>query len=402
MNVLKILTFCGSFQKLDQIDQSSIEIADATIRCLSDGNVTIEVDDDICQKIYNKDLVEYVGILDPTSSESEQVWFSEPYEGKYVLQGTANNTIAVKAKLNLKKSAFCLEKNGIKRSQLSIQDLYLDEQPNLEATHKIESIFGIFDCDLLGNTEINFADDKYVFSAHHSNNFDEWKVQKLDSEIEEHEDLSFYLTWFELLVSFGGGRQINKLYTREIFVDRDNNRKMTEVWHSRDMSKQNFAMEVIQSAYLPYFLQKCASQVKTEIFKDERLGNALRWYTQYFEANLVPVQFIILCTVIEALRPKKIFGGTLQTRLKKLLESHDVQYQDIFTQLQDFIDIRNKIVHEGFGGDSESSESCHKLRNLIVRIFLSILQYEGEYIEARKSIHNQNHYVQEYKTFPPR
>jgi len=45
--------------------------------------------------------------------------------------------------------------------------------------------------------------------------------------------------------------------------------------------------------------------------------------------------------------------------------------------------VRNDIVHEGIGKAKIAPELC-KLSNLVVRVFLAILEYRGEYREFRK------------------
>jgi hypothetical protein len=49
----------------------------------------------------------------------------------------------------------------------------------------------------------------------------------------------------------------------------------------------------------------------------------------------------------------------------------------------EFIKIRDKIVHEGYGGEAVG-EKKHKLFNLLIRLILSILEYKGSYHEYRR------------------
>jgi hypothetical protein len=85
-----------------------------------------------------------------------------------------------------------------------------------------------------------------------------------------------------------------------------------------------------------------------------------------------------------------------------MIDFYNVPYQDLFPDLE-FIKIRDKIVHEGYGGLNNSAELC-KLANLIVRVFLAILQYEGDYIESRKidlkNIEDCTKHGLAYKKFP--
>ncbi len=94
--------------------------------------------------------------------------------------------------------------------------------------------------------------------------------------------------------------------------------------------------------------------------------------------------------------------GPLRANLKQMIEFYEVPYQDLFPELE-FINIRDKIVHEGHGG-SENSAELRKLANLVVRIFLAILQYKGDFIESKKiELENLEGCIKHglaYKTFP--
>lgn len=65
-----------------------------------------------------------------------------------------------------------------------------------------------------------------------------------------------------------------------------------------------------------------------------------------------------------------------------MFKTYSVPYEDLFPELE-FIKIRDKIVHEGFGGVDVALE-LRKLSNLVVRVFLAILGYQGNYIESIK------------------
>jgi hypothetical protein len=65
-----------------------------------------------------------------------------------------------------------------------------------------------------------------------------------------------------------------------------------------------------------------------------------------------------------------------------MLKTYSVPYEDLFPELE-FITIRDKIVHEGFY-EVDVSLELGKLSNLVVRVFLAILEYQGNYMESIK------------------
>lgn len=215
----------------------------------------------------------------------------------------------------------------------------------------------------------------------------------------------------------------------------------------------------MQQAHLTLFIQQCAPKVTWENFSDKGLGSALGWYTEAFTSDEVSVEFILLCTVLETLNkhhskkvssrllPKPIYKeirkqfisvlneyekslnrdeiinnyqifkakveksfsegsfnqiGSLRTSLKQMLEFYETPYRDLFPNLE-FIKIRDDIIHAGFGGEDISPE-VRKLGNLVVRLVLSILQYQGNYVESTKiefnTLTNFNKYDIVCKKFP--
>jgi hypothetical protein len=273
---------------------------------------------------------------------------------------------------------------------------------------------------------------------------------------------STYFAWFELLISFAIGKCVKEIYRIETSQSSDG-RKKVEYWSGSQCFKEGRGIAVMQQAHLVPFIEQCASKVTWENFSNKGLGSALRWYTEAFSSSTVSVEFILLCTVLETLNehykkyqsikvssrllPKstyqevrtqilnilneyeqsiddgdiiskyqifrkkveKSFGegsfnqiGSLPTSLKLMLEFYKTPYDDLFPNLE-FIGIRNNIVHTGFGGDNIFSD-LRRLGNLVVRLVLSILQYQGDYIESRKIEINglvdfENHGLA-YKNFP--
>lgn len=181
-----------------------------------------------------------------------------------------------------------------------------------------------------------------------------------------------------------------------------------------------------------------------ENFSNKGVGLALSWYINTFTGNVAEVNFLLLCTVLESLNkkysyraskkllPKQIYKqirnevlklisdfnqnidnedylqkykifeakiqksfadgaynqiGNLRSGLQEMLNAYSVPYNDLFPELE-FIKIRDKIVHEGFsevdGVNLNLAIELCKLSNLVVRAFLAILEYQGNYMEYVK------------------
>ena len=230
-----------------------------------------------------------------------------------------------------------------------------------------------------------------------------WCLDKNDTEVIHYKT---YSAWLELLISFATGKCLKEIYRIETSQSNDSQKKV-EYWSGNQLFKEGRGIAVVQQAHLTLFIQQCASKVTWENFSDKGLGSALGWYTDAFSSNTVSVEFLLFCTVLETLIAhyssiNKLGREPLRTKLKQMLEFYKTPYKDLFPEFE-FIKIRNKMVHEGFGGDNISSD-LRKLGNLVVRLVLSILQYEGNYIESTKiditSLVDFEKYCLSYKKFP--
>ncbi len=88
---------------------------------------------------------------------------------------------------------------------------------------------------------------------------------------------------------------------------------------------------------------------------------------------------------------------TLQTNLQALLIHYAVPVLDIEGEVRSLIELRNQIVHRGHRAESNLPQPLSYyaavLRELLTRIFLSLLQYRGEYQSYLEG--------PEWKQFPP-
>jgi hypothetical protein len=354
-----------------------------------------------------------------------------------------------------------------KKHLIRLSELHIDYNPENSAGQIIEAKYGLSNLNLFCNFSTFFLNSKHelilasilveeepkseILSA-------EMILKNIDKENLKENAYNTYSVWFQLLISFATGEPIGEIYRVETRLNGDIEKKV-EYWPGRRNFRKGGGIAVFQQPLIHLFIEQCASKVTWNIFAEKGLGSALRWYIQSFETNVAEVEFILLCTVLETLnkhhlsnhsrrliskniykkirseiinilnqneirndnaevltgyrifesKVKKSFEdgslnqvGPLRANLKQMIEFYEVPYQDLFPELE-FINIRDKIVHEGHGG-SESSADLRKLANLVVRIFLSILQYKGEFIESKKieleNLEGCTKHGLAYKTFP--
>lgn len=249
-----------------------------------------------------------------------------------------------------------------------------------------------------------------------------------------------YCAWLISLLSLASGHWVDKIYTIK-GVRYEHFQRKSEYWSGGKIPSEVSGIAVIESPNLKLFMQQCAKNLTCETFSDKGVGLALTWYIDTFVSPRAEVNFLLLCTVLESLKEayfskdskKKLLSKNLSkkirekilkvvsdfqqeidnphvlekyniyssqvkesfesgsynkikkdlgTSLQEMFKTYSVPYEDLFPGLE-FIKIRNDIVHKGFKKVDVPLE-LYKLSNLVVRVFLAILGYEGNYKEYIK------------------
>lgn len=333
------------------------------------------------------------------------------------------------------------------KSQVRLRDLYIDYNlDSLEDGGTQENVYGLANIEVIhkfsakiGNLEAEMCIES-VSTRESRNKSGILSAEMTLRNIRENEQDSYetYSAWLISLLSLASGHCVNKIYIIK-GVMHEHFQIKSEYWSGRKLHSEASGIAVIQSPDLYLFIQQCAKKLAWETFNDKGVGLALCWYMDTFFSPMAEVNFLLLCTVLESLNkkhsrnaskrllPKKIYQeirekllkvvsdsqqdidnaddlekykvfalkveksfasgsynqiGDLRTSLKEMFETYSVPYEDLFPELE-FIKIRDRIVHEGFGGVDVALE-LRKLSNLVVRVFLAILGYQGNYMESIK------------------
>ena len=73
-----------------------------------------------------------------------------------------------------------------------------------------------------------------------------------------------------------------------------------------------------------------------------------------------------------------------------MLNKYKVNYEDLFEEvdslkfLQELNSVRNDLIHRGYTPIEKIRNYSVKLNSLVVRIILSIIEYDGDYFEHKK------------------
>lgn len=350
---------------------------------------------------------------------------------------------------------------------IRLSELNIDSDPNISSGNIVEAVYGLKNAEVLYDFSTKILASKVGLEIKSVAVGNRKKEDLVSAEIKlknlsksEEFTHGMYYAWIESLLSFSLGNSVTQIYRIER-VESEIGAKFHEYWIGRKTPRKSLSVAVIQEPLLPDFIRSCAPEITIENFIENGLGLALAWYAQAFAYPTVGSQFIILFTVLETLAKKyksksdkqggviptqlyrrvrdKIFAVLVQqeeeisdsetlnnykvfrskvekpfkdasynqfsnvrSNLKDMLEHYSVPYRDLFPKLE-FIQVRNDLVH---GGSSETDVGLElrKLANLVVRLILSMLKYEGDYIES-KPIYTQRKaghmkYGLAYKKFP--
>jgi len=81
---------------------------------------------------------------------------------------------------------------------------------------------------------------------------------------------------------------------------------------------------------------------------------------------------------------------TFASKIKDMLNKYKVNYEDLFEEvdslkfLQELNSVRNDLIHRGYTPIEKIRNYSVKLNSLVVRIILSIIEYDGDYFEHKK------------------
>ncbi|WP_310429603.1 hypothetical protein [Chamaesiphon sp. VAR_48_metabat_135_sub] len=431
MEIKKQFTFSGVFKKFHETDILPVKIHNANIICCTNGNIWIEIDSEKSAYINHKRFRESAPIYQAKElkkevfdslllglhflefDEQEQEIVQQPYKGDYEIEGQTIEGWKINAIIsdsNLKVSFKADNYQNTEREgkcQVNLRDLCI--QYNLELIGKGETkeiVYGLANIEVIRQFSANIGNleaEIYIESVSTTENRNKnglLSVEMTLKNICEDKQISYktYAAWFISLLSFASGHRVEQMYRIET-ANYEKSKIKREYWSGEKFNSEATGRAVIQSPHLPIFIQHCAKKMTWETFSDKGLSLELRWYINTFDSNMCEVNFLLFCTVLESLN-KKYFNNVsrrpilrenrdpqeknLQNSLKKMLENYGVPYQDLFPDLE-FTRTRNKIVHEGFSEIHVNiSIELQKLSNLIVRIFLSILDYQGDYMESVK------------------
>ena len=341
--------------------------------------------------------------LQPDQFETEVVQSS--YEGDYEIEGKTVEgwkirAIASNVGFKVGFTDESKKKGREDKYKVRLEDLCIDYALHLPREGKTQEIvYGLANIKVfhnflakIGNLEAEICIESV--STEESNKSNVLSAEMTLSNICENEQDSYenYFFWLTSLLSLASGNCISQIYKIKTVKYEDLQMK-SEYWAGMNLHGEARGLAVMQSPHLPLFIQQCAKQMTWENFSKRGVGLALSWYVDTFTSTVVEVNFLLLCTVLESLNKK--FSENISERiisknekvsfknsLKEMFRTYNVPYEDLFPELE-FIKVRNNIVHEGFDGIDVAIE-LRKLSNLVVRIFLAILEYRGDYMESRK------------------
>lgn len=388
------------------------------------------------QNTFNPDSsINFDAFFELTPNTFDEVSIIRPaYTGRYKIEGKTPEGIILSA---------IVSKDSRKKPYVILKDLKInyDDTQKISATERVK--YGLSKLRLLSSFTASFMDcnDNFYITPIDEEDRESLDAtltaEMVLSNLPYEDDYRLYANWFVLLLSFASGDKTDIIYEIKI-LQVNNEYKEVEYWSGDNPNAKSSSLLVIQQPELHQFIHKVSKSITPEIFVEKGLALSLFWYLETFSSCILPNNFIFLCTAFETLNKnfssnsknklistqkyrnirKSIFEildqaknnlnetcdeleqydifckkvkqsfteggfnriGSLSSSLQEMLEVYEVSYKDLFPKL-DFISIRNQVIHQGFS-DPESMFNCFlRLENLFIRTVLSMLKYEGNYME---------------------
>jgi|GEM_PF-2591750 len=436
MEQIKSIQFTGTFSKQNEEDNNPIRLDDVEISFQDSGHILLRLPDELLPCVASKRFTERLGY-----SKSD-TYFS-PYREPYVISGvtpeghevTANvyddtsfdpeillSGVLIK-NLSIDHSDFSSKKHKVVYGIISRKHIH-HSQTNFPA--------GCVELSIIPKGTIRNREILLTLSA-------ELTIQR-NSEIEE-VNFDYCCGITLMLLSFSRGDYIHSIYEIEFTKD---GRSIQEYWQGTIKGEcKNGGIASMQVGDQEQFLTSVLSKLNFSIVEDSGLFPAMFWYVESFRSSVTTTQLLILFTCLESftsqfnkthkskekligkptlekirdgistildterevisqdklddeeevLKKYDIYSRKLMARVddnavsslyntpERLLQFYQVDYKDLFPKL-DFARIRAKLSHTGNYGDHGELFSYHmKIRSLLVRLILRILDYEGRYVE---------------------
>lgn len=252
-------------------------------------------------------------------------------------------------------------------------------------------------------------------------------------------DFGYCCGIIQLLLLFASGKEVTSIYEKEYRGELKDATK--EYWQGNIRAQPGTSdVSIIEVGLQSQFISTVFQTLSLETVESCRLFPALYWYAESFRSQVTYTKLVLLFVCLESIvsrkKPKvsrklvptaffnevkesieslleekrkqissedeekfEIFsnkvmsgfrngeankGPALSIKTEALLKNLDIEYKDLFPSMKTLVDLRNDLVH---GGESSgmSHDDAFKIRmkvtNLLSRIILTILGYEGIYLE---------------------
>ncbi len=319
-----------------------------------------------------------------------------------------------------------------------------DEKTQVSEESGHENVFwGISDYEILQDLEFkfpvsesNFKVSPLVASENPANISLLKSLTSIEGGTLSEDEKYLYLNSLTLIISFATGIRINTFFNGATIE-----KTTREIWLGLKPVPKSTGFRVIQAGQFTEFLDKIVDKIEHVDLSEMDLSLSLWWYLQTFQSTILPANFLLLCTAFESLneafskrfsvtsqkaistsnyrkirdsalniidseldqlssvdediekveifkkKVHQVFGdgglnkiGNLGASIGEMLDYYSVSYGDLFNKF-DFIGLRNDIIHRGNADFDKTFEAYLKLKNLYYRLVLSILCYEGDFLE---------------------
>lgn len=281
LDVEKKLDFNGSFYKAYEEDENRIDDFSATIFFYKNGQVFLKAEQEIFKKIVEK--------MERDTEHSVQC---PTYKGDYRITGKTSegqNLSAITCYSLLQPDKMSLENVNLGGTGV------LNREDIIEARYCLANLPISLKNPTLSLKFLNYQDgfvlvpkDTIVDSQNQDIRISTSIMILKNQDGMSEEEYKNYLTWFELILSFASGHNVQEIYSVKFFKFGNDTQEL-EYWSGRGYSSSEASgNRVIQR--IDEFVDKIICKVNYENFEHKGLGTALGWYVDCFNTIFAPTK----------------------------------------------------------------------------------------------------------------
>lgn len=442
MELFQEISFSGRFEKAEEEDESAVIIENGKLKFYVTGQVHLAVDTAISESIRTKWMLEKVGIDDDEPYKAHYKISGQDENGLQIKAIVMKDTTFAPA-FSLLQIMLCKTEAETPPLTTAVEYGLVSSKPISQPSTPFPKANAKF---FITPQERIEAPDNISLSLSSTlkiepllNVVDEFSASTMPN-------FEYCCGVIQFMLLFCRGDLIDSIYKKDYALGVEKPTK--EFWPGKiKAAPKRSGLEAIQKGEQVGFLNEVFGHLSFETVEKYGLFPAMYWYAESFGDLVINTEIALLFICLETLadsysevedsrrlvakttrkdivkkidallKAKKeeistpeisiedlekydVFSGKIMSifqdgqlnrftslggKLKMMLKELNIEHSDLFPDIPALVGLRNDVVHRGSTQNQKGWEARLKLSNLVIRVILTILGYEGTYREWNDS-----------------